>query len=263
MRKFEIPEYYRSPIIAEIKRRRKESDPRKVDYSPTILNFGSVVFRIARHFGFCFGVENAIETAYRIIDENPAKRIFLLSEMIHNPGVNKDLQERGVKFIKETDGTQIIPWEELTAENIVIIPAFGTTLETENKLKEIGLDTVKYDTTCPFVEKVWNRAASLGDEDYTVVIHGKANHEETRATFSHSASNGKSLIVRNLEETKFLAEAILGKVAETEFYEFFTGRHSDGFDFKSDLTKVGVVNQTTMLASETEAIADYLKETMM
>ncbi|NOX17338.1 MAG: 4-hydroxy-3-methylbut-2-enyl diphosphate reductase, partial [Chlorobi bacterium] len=125
------------------------------------------------------------------------------------------------------------------------------------------LDTVKYDTTCPFVEKVWNRAASLGDEDYTVVIHGKANHEETRATFSHSASNGKSLIVRNLEETKFLAEAILGKVAEMEFYEFFTGRHSDGFDFKSDLIKVGVVNQTTMLASETEAIADYLKETMM
>ncbi len=263
MRKFEIPEYYRSPIIAEIKRRRKDADPRKVDYSPTILDFGGVVFYIARHFGFCFGVENAIETAYRIIDENSGKRIFLLSEMIHNPGVNKDLEEHGIKFIKETDGTQIIPWEELTSEDIVIIPAFGTTLETEAKLKEIGLDTVKYDTTCPFVEKVWNRAASLGDEDYTVIIHGKADHEETRATFSHSASNGKSLIVRNLEETKFLGEAILGNVSEEDFLAFFEGRTSEGFNFKNDLKKVGVVNQTTMLASETEEIAEYLKSAMI
>ena len=263
MRKFEIPEYYRSPVIAEIKRRRKDADPRKVDYTPTLLDFGSVAFRIARHFGFCFGVENAIETAYRIIDENPDKRIFLISEMIHNPGVNNDLKERGVRFIKETDGTQIIPWEELNANDVVIVPAFGTTLETEAKLKEIGLDTERYDTTCPFVERVWNRAATLGDGDYTVIIHGKAGHEETRATFSHSAVNGKSLIVRNIDETKFLADAILGKIPEEEFYRFFAGRMSESFDFKKDLEKVGVVNQTTMLASETEAIAEYLKAVMI
>ncbi len=263
MRKFEIPEYYRSPVIAEIKRRRKDADPRKVDYTPTLLDFGSVAFRIARHFGFCFGVENAIETAYRIIDENPDKRIFLISEMIHNPGVNNDLKERGVRFIKETDGTQIIPWEELNAYDVVIVPAFGTTLETEAKLKEIGLDTERYDTTCPFVERVWNRAATLGDGDYTVIIHGKARHEETRATFSHSAANGKSLIVRNIDETKYLGDAILGKIPEEEFYRFFAGRMSESFNFKKDLEKVGVVNQTTMLASETEAIAEYLKAVMI
>ena len=179
MKKFDIPIHYRSSIISRLKEQRKNEDPRKKDFSPSVLDFGPVVFYIARHFGFCYGVENAIEIAYKTIEENKGKRIFLLSEMIHNPGVNSDLQSRGINFMMDTEGNQIIDWSELNADDIIIIPAFGTTIEIENKLKEIGIDTKKYDTTCPFVEKVWNRASSLGKEDYTVVIHGKHKHEET------------------------------------------------------------------------------------
>lgn len=263
MKKFDIPEQYKSSLIAEIKKIRQENDPRKKDYSPTYLNFGPVGFYIARHFGFCYGVENAIEIAYKTVEANPDKRIFLLSEMIHNPGVNADLQSHGINFIMDTEGNHYFDWDELTSNDIVIIPAFGTTLEIENKLREINLRTENYNTTCPFVEKVWNRAYSLGEKDYTVVIHGKHNHEETRATFSHSIRNAKSVIVRDIDETKLLAKIILNQIPSKEFYEIFNGKYSEGFDVEKDLRRVGVVNQTTMLASETQAIADYLKETMI
>lgn len=262
MKKFDIPQFYRSSAISRIKENRKDNDPRKTDFSPTLLDFGPVRFYVARHFGFCYGVENAIEISYRTIEENPGKRIYLLSEMIHNPGVNDDLKSRGVKFIMDTAGNQLIGWNELRKEDIIIIPAFGTTLETEKILNDIGIDTLKYNTTCPFVEKVWNRSAQLGRQDYTIIIHGKHYHEETRATFSHSKVNSASLIVRDIEETRFLSEVILGKKSGEEFYKFFAGRYSDSFDVNNDLRKVGVVNQTTMLAAETEAIADELKETM-
>jgi 4-hydroxy-3-methylbut-2-enyl diphosphate reductase len=263
MKKFDIPQFYRSSIISKIKENREDNDPRKKDFSPTLLDFGPVRFYIARHFGFCFGVENAIEISYKTVEENPGKRIFLLSEMIHNPGVNDDLKSRGVKFIMDTHGNQFINWDELTSEDIIIIPAFGTTLEIEKKLSEIGLDAYRYDTTCPFVEKVWNRSSQLGKQDYTIIIHGKHYHEETRATFSHSIVNSASVIVRDIEETKFLSRVILGEETEKDFYEFFKGKYSEGFDVKRDLKKVGVVNQTTMLATETQSIADYLKETMI
>ena len=263
MKKFDIPQFYRSSIISKIKESRKDNDPRKKDFSPTHLDFGPVRFYVARHFGFCYGVENAIEISYQTIEENPGKRIFLLSEMIHNPGVNDDLQSRGVKFIMDTHGKQLIDWSELKKEDIVIIPAFGTTLEIEKKLSAIGLDAYKYDTTCPFVEKVWNRSVMLGKQDYTIIIHGKHNHEETRATFSHSIVNSASIIVRDIEETKFLSQVVLGEKSEKEFYDFFKGKYSEGFDVKKDLLKVGVVNQTTMLATETQSIADFLKETMI
>lgn len=263
MKKFEIPEQYKSSIINKIKEQRKTEDPRKKDFSPTKLDFGPVKFFIARHFGFCYGVENAIEIAYKTIDENPGKRIFLLSEMIHNPHVNEDLQNRGINFIMDNYGEQLIGWDEITSEDIIIIPAFGTTVEIEKLLKEKGIDTVKYNTTCPFVEKVWNRAAAIGKQNYTVVIHGKSKHEETRATFSRSVQNTPSVIVRDIKEAKLLADVILGKAAKMEFYSFFNGKYSKGFDVQEDLEKIGVVNQTTMLASETQAIADLLRETMI
>lgn len=263
MKKFDIPIHYKSSIISRLKEQRKNEDPRKKDFSPSVLDFGPVVFYIARHFGFCYGVENAIEIAYKTIEENESKRIFLLSEMIHNPGVNADLQSRGVKFIMDTEGKQIIDWNELNSEDIIIIPAFGTTIEIENKLKEIGIDTKKFDTTCPFVEKVWNRASTLGEKDYTIVIHGKHKHEETRATFSHSVQSGKSVIVRDLKETEILGKIITGEIPSKEFYKIFEGKYSQGFDVEKDLLKVGVVNQTTMLASETQAIADHLKNIMI
>ncbi|HRI45844.1 MAG TPA: 4-hydroxy-3-methylbut-2-enyl diphosphate reductase [Ignavibacteriaceae bacterium] len=263
MKKFDIPLFYRSPIISRIKEIRKLQDPRKKDYAPAILDFGPLRIKLPRHFGFCYGVENAIEIAYKTIDENPNKRIFLLSEMIHNPEVNNDLLSRGIRFISDTYGNQLIDWKEISSDDIVIIPAFGTTIETEKILKEIGIDTVKYNTTCPFVEKVWNRAAQLGEGDHTIIIHGKASHEETRATFSHSVRNSHSLIVKDIEEAQLLGKIILGELPNEKFYELFANKYSDGFDVERDLSKIGVVNQTTMLATETQSIADYLKGIMV
>lgn len=262
MKQFDIPEFYRSPIISKVKAMRKLDDPRKKDFSPTILDFGKVQFLIARHFGFCYGVENAIEISYKAIKENPGKRIFLLSQMIHNPDVNEDLTSHGIQFIQDTDGSQLIPWSELTAEDVVIIPAFGTTVEIEQILTKIGVNVAAYNTTCPFVEKVWNRSEKLGTDKHTIIIHGKYNHEETRATFSHSQKNAPSLIIKDLKEAEFLADVIKNERTD-EFLDFFKGKYSEGFDPMKDLQKIGVVNQTTMLATETQEIADYLRQVMI
>lgn len=263
MKKFDIPVHYKSSFITQLKNNRKLEDPRKKDFSPTLLDFGPVRFYLARHFGFCYGVENAIEIAYKTIQENPGKRFFLLSEMIHNPGVNNDLLSMGVRFILDTSGNQLVAWEEIESDDIVIIPAFGTTLEIEKKLNKMGINPYRYNTTCPFVEKVWNRSSDLGNQGFTVIIHGKHYHEETRATFSHAVQNSPSVIVRNLEETKFLTDVILGNKTEEDFYEFFKGKYSKDFDAFIHLKSIGVVNQTTMLATETQEIADLLKETMI
>ena len=236
---------------------------RKQDFSPTVLDFGPVQFYIARHFGFCYGVENAIEISYKAIEENPDKRVFLLSQMIHNQEVNNDLQSRGIKFIMDTDGHQFIPWSELKSEDVVIIPAFGTTVEIEHLLLDKGLEVQKYNTTCPFVEKVWNRSEKLGRENYTIIIHGKPKHEETRATFSHSAQRGPSLVLRDMADATFLGEFLSGKKTSMEFLKAFEGKYTGNFDPEKDLQRIGVVNQTTMLATETQAIADYLKEIMI
>jgi len=263
MKNFNIPNYYKSSFISTIKELRKVTDPRKKDFSPTLLDFGSVQFLIARHFGFCYGVENAIEIAYKAVEENPGKNIYLLSQMIHNPIVNADLKEKGIRFIMDTEGNQFVKWEELTNDDVIIVPAFGTTLEIEEKIKSIGLTTEKYNTTCPFVEKVWKVSNKLGQNDYTIVIHGKHNHEETRATFSHSDSSGPSLIIKDINEANFLEDVILGKKSAEEFYKVFEGRYSKGVDIINRLDKIGVVNQTTMLATETQEIADFLKATMI
>ncbi len=263
MKEFDIPTFYRSPIIGKVKAARKTSDPRKKDFTPTKLDFGPVEFLIPRHFGFCYGVENAIEISYRAIEENPGKRIFLLSQMIHNPEVNADLQSRGIEFIMDTEGNQFIPWEELRSDDIVIIPAFGTTVEIMNLLEEKGIKTESYNTTCPFVEKVWKRSAKLGADQYAVVIHGKHKHEETRATFSHSYQGAPSVVVKDMKEAVLLADVIKGDKDSDFFYDYFEGKYSQGFDPAKDLKKLGVVNQTTMLATETQAIADFLKEVMI
>ena len=263
MKQFEVPAFYRSHIISKVKAQRKLADPRKKDFSPTELQLGKVTFVIARHFGFCYGVENAIEKSYKAIHENPGKRIFLLSQMIHNPAVNEDLISHGLQFLQDTEGNQLIPFENLTKEDLVIIPAFGTTLEIEEKLKNIGVDISTYNTTCPFVEKVWNRSEKLGETNHTIIIHGKHKHEETRATFSHSSKNAPSLIVKDIEEAKILGDFILGKLDASSFETVFNGKYSPGFDATRDLTKIGVVNQTTMLASETQEIALYLREVML
>jgi len=262
MKQFEVPIIYRSPLITAIKQKRKEMDKMKKDFTPTLLDLGSLHIYLARHFGFCYGVENAIEIAFRTVETNPGKRIFLLSEMIHNPQVNADLQAHGVKFLQDTQGTTLIPFDELKPEDIVLIPAFGTTLEIENKLHHLGIRIEEYNTTCPFVEKVWNRSEAIAKDKYTIVIHGKPKHEETRATFSHASVHSPSVIVRDMEQTAELADYITGEKPSSSFYEEFKGQYSEGFDVEKDLQRIGVVNQTTMLASDTQAIADFLKQTM-
>lgn len=262
MKTFDIPEYYRSPIISRVKAIRSKYDKRKKDFTPTRLDFGNIQFTLARHFGFCFGVENAIEISYRALSENPGKRIFLLSQMIHNPGVNGDLEKQGIRFLQDTKGNQLIDWAEVRPEDIVIIPAFGTTVEIEARLKNIGVETQTYNTTCPFVERVWKKSEKLGKDDYTVVIHGKDQHEETRATFSHSKEHAKSIVVRDLDEAKVLGEFILGSRPAELFDDHFEGRYSQGFDLNTDFDRIGVVNQTTMLASDTQEISDYLADIM-
>ena len=263
MKQFDIPAFYKSPIISKVKEARKIRDPRKKDFTPTLLNFGPIQIYIARHFGFCYGVENAIEISYKALEENKGKRIFLLSQMIHNPDVNDDLTRNGIQFLQDTLGNQLIPFETLTPEDVVIIPAFGTTLSIMNRLEDLGVDIQKYDTTCPFVEKVWNRSDKLGKDNHTIIIHGKHQHEETRATFSHAAESGAAIVVKDLSEAKKLANVILGNVSTDEFYKEFEGKYSSNFDPNKDLEKVGVVNQTTMLASETQEIADFFKGIML
>lgn len=262
MRTFEIPDKYKSQQIAAIKDKRKADDPRKQDYSPSRVDLGKLELILARHFGFCYGVENAIERAYKALAENPGKRILLLSQMIHNPAVNKDLQDNGIEFIMDTEGKQFIPWEDISSEDVVLIPAFGTTLAIEKILEEKGIDAKTYNTTCPFVEKVWNRSKKLSQGDHTIIIHGKPSHEETRATFSHAAENGPAIVIKDMAEAQVLGKMMLADSSKDNFTVLFQDRISEGFRYPQDLVKVGVVNQTTMLASDTQAIADYFKTVM-
>ncbi len=259
-KQFDIPRAYRSDLIGAIKKRRALSDTRKEDLSPTRVDLGPVVFYIARFFGFCYGVENAIEIAYRALEENPGKRIFLLSEMIHNPHVNSDLLSRGVSFLQTVDGEQLIPFSELRSDDVVIVPAFGTTREIFEKLERLGINPQSYNATCPFVEKVWKRGRQLAQQGYTIIIHGKHTHEETRATFSQIRIDGPSVVVRDKREADLLCRYVRNELPKESFFEDFAGRLSPGFRVPEDLERLGVVNQTTMLAEETHEIALMVKQ---
>ncbi len=262
-RKFEIPSIYRSTIITRVKEHQLVADPRRRNFNPTKLDFGPVEFIIPRHFGFCFGVQNAIEIAYKTIDNYSAKRIFFLSEMIHNPTVNKDLVSKGVKFIFEPSGKQIISWDNLTPDDIVVVPAFGTTVEIQSELNRRGIDPYSFDTTCPFVEKVWTRGVDLGKKGFSNVIHGKHTHEETRATFSHVAESGPAVVILNVKEATILADIITKKRRPSDFQIYFNEKSTPAFDPEKDLKKFGVINQTTMLATETQEIMEILKNAVI
>lgn len=257
---FEIPKMYQSPIIRKVKEANKITDPRKKDLDPTELDFGPLKILIPRHFGFCYGVENAIDIAYRTVEENQGKNIYLLSEMIHNPTVNEDLLDKGVRFLFDTDGTERIPIESLSSDDIVIVPAFGTTLKIQEKLQKQGIDPYQYNTTCPFVEKVWKRGSQLGRKGYSLVVHGKHEHEETRATFSHSSDHSSTVVVLNPEEARILAEIMTEDRPLKDFETYFGHKSTEGFNPLVDLEFFGVINQTTMLATETQEVMNILKE---
>ena len=260
MKKFEVPEHYRSTILGRIKEIRKLNDPRKKDHTPFVFQVGKTEIIIPRHFGFCYGVENAIEIAFRTVTENPGKRIFLLGEMIHNTQVNEDLLAEGIQFLVDNHGSRLLDFSTLSSDDIVITPAFGTTLEMAAELAQLGVQLERYNTTCPFVERVWKRSAELGNRGYTLVVHGKYLHEETRATFSHASETGPVIVVRNRKEAELLGKYIRRELSEDQFQIDFANKYSNGFSVSRDLKKIGVVNQTTMLASETQEIAAYLRD---
>ncbi|MFA5669733.1 MAG: 4-hydroxy-3-methylbut-2-enyl diphosphate reductase [Balneolaceae bacterium] len=259
-KQFQIPDIYHSPIIRTVKEATKITDPMKKDVTPSLLNFGSIQFYVPRFFGFCYGVENAIDIAYRAIEEHSDKNIYLLSEMIHNPTVNEDLLKKGIRFLKNTDGTEIIPISTLHKDDIVIVPAFGTTVDIQNQLQAVGINPYSFNTTCPFVEKVWKRGKQLSKKEYNLVVHGKHEHEETRATFSQSAQHSAVVVVLNVDEATILAEIMTEKRPLSDFDTYFGHKCTPDFNPITDLEKFGVINQTTMLATETEEVMEVLKE---
>ncbi len=260
MKSFVLPKYYESKLISELKNIRTKQEKR-IDYSPTKLKIGKLNFYIPKYFGFCFGVKNAIEICYKTIEENPKKKIYLISEIIHNPNVNIDLKKKGIQFLQESTGKTIIPWSQISKNDIIIIPAFGTTKKNMEIIEKKGIETKSYNTTCPFVTKVWNRGNQLAREKYTIIIHGKPEHEETKATFSNLIENTPRIIIKNETEAVLLSQYILDE-EKVDFEKKFKGRFSKNFNPKKDLKKIGVVNQTTMLAEETQAIASFFEKIM-
>ena len=260
MKSFVLPKYYESKLISEVKNIRTKQEKR-IDYTPTKLKIGKLNFYIPKYFGFCFGVKNAIEICYKTIEENPKKKIYLISEIIHNPNVNIDLKKKGIQFLQESTGKTIIPWSQISKNDIIIIPAFGTTKENMQIIEKKGIETKSYNTTCPFVTKVWNRGNQLAREKYTIIIHGKPEHEETKANFSNFIENTPRVIIKNETEAVLLSQYILDE-EKVDFEKKFKGRFSKNFNPKKDLKKIGVVNQTTMLAEETQAIASFFEKIM-
>ena len=237
------------------------------------LDFGAVQYVIPSHFGFCLGVKNAIERAYETLAEQPGRRVFMLSELIHNPFVNEDLHRRGLRYLQSDKGELHGPddrvagpgqpqlWDSLTPDDVVIVPAFGATDEDKARLVRKGLPLRQYDATCMLVEKVWRAARAFGREGYTIVIHGKHEHEETKATFSHTRRHAHAVIVRNLAEARELA-ALVGNPdpkAQATFLAKYAGRVTPGFDPAHHLERLAVVNQTTLLMNETVEIIDYFR----
>jgi len=249
---------YQNNIFSRLKNSRTPAERMK----PFVLDFGTVEFKVARHFGFCKGVENAIEVAYETLATYPNRRVFMISELIHNSFVNEDLQHRGLRFIKTARGKQLIPWEEIKAQDIVITPAFGATIEDQEALISRGVDIQKWNATCRFVENVWFRAQELGAKGYSIIIHGKFRHEETQGTLSHSRQSAPTLVVKNMEEARMLGEIMSGARPLEDFEQYFRKKSSEGFDPIEHLQRIAVVNQTTMLASETAEISDYFQEVM-
>jgi 4-hydroxy-3-methylbut-2-enyl diphosphate reductase len=258
---------YQSRLCAAIKALARRHE--RTASAPVLLDFGAVHYLVPSHFGFCLGVKNAIERAYETLTENPGRRVFMLSELIHNPFVNDDLIRRGLRYLQTDKG---VPhhagpggpelWDTLTPDDIVIIPAFGATDEDKRRLVRKGIAVRQYDATCMLVEKVWKAARVYGREGYTVVIHGKHEHEETKATFSNTQRHAPAIIVRNMEETRLLGEIILGSgpANEARFQALFAGKFTPGFRVDRDLSRVAVVNQTTLLMNETREIIAHLRD---
>ncbi len=244
---------YHSAVVERIRSR---------GYSDT---FGDVTVRLAQEFGFCYGVDRAVDYAYETVHKFPDKRIYLVGEIIHNPHVNKRMTEMGIRFVyPRDDGT--FDFSEITAEDVVLLPAFGVTIHAFEDLKAIGC--VLVDTTCGSVLHVWKRVEGYARDGFTALIHGKYRHEESRATASQALKydGGRYLIVRDMDEAALVCDYIAdrpGHLSRTAFIQHFGHKASEGFDPDLDLQRIGVANQTTMLANESLAIGARVREAMV
>jgi len=221
-----------------------------------VLTEGDVTIHLAKSFGFCWGVERAVAMAYETRQHFPTERIWITNEIIHNPGVNQRLREMNVHFIEVVDGQK--DFTVVGDGDVVILPAFGASVQEMQLLNDRGCTIV--DTTCPWVSKVWNTVEKHKKKDHTSIIHGKYKHEETVATSSFAKTY---LVVLNLDEAQYVADYILHGGNRDEFLAKFQNAHSEGFDPDTDLERIGVANQTTMLKGETEAIGKLFEKTML
>lgn len=225
------------------------------------LSVGNLTFRLAKEFGFCYGVDRAVEYAYESRRKFPDRRIFLVGEIIHNPHVNEKLESMGIVILRPGDDGRF-DFGSVTAEDVVLIPAFGLRVADFALLRDLGC--VLVDTTCGSVLNVWKRVERYARDGFTAVVHGKHFHEETKATTSQVTKydGGTYLVVRDMEEAEVLCGFITGDVSVTRMQELFGHKVSDGFDFGRDLQRVGIANQTTMLASESLAIAQRIGDAL-
>lgn len=243
----QVESHYRSELVERIRA------------AGGLFTAGLTTIRLARQFGFCYGVERAIDLAYAACKVFAGKRIFLVGEIIHNPDVNAQMTALGIRHLSARPAEEEL--RALSAEDVVIVPAFGTETATLETIRSRGCQIV--DTTCGDVMSVWKRVRQNAQEGVTSIIHGKATHEETRATASRAlgpSGLGHYLIVLNLAEARRVADFIVHGGDAKEFLRAFEGAHSDGFDPHQHLHRVGVANQTTMLRGETEAIQNLLRE---
>ena len=245
----EVEQHYRSQIVEKLRQR------------GNVLEAGGLKIRLAKEFGFCYGVERAIDLAYaarRVFADQP---IYILGEIIHNPEVNEQILAMGIKFLTGPNKSADI--EDLKQNDVVIVPAFGAQMSTMEKLRAKGCQLV--DTTCGDVMSVWKRVTQNAKESYTSIIHGKSKHEETLATSSRATANpsGHYLVVLNLAETDYVCDYIRHGGNKHELLARFKGAHSPGFDPDQHLASIGVANQTTMLRSETEEIQRRLHQAMV
>jgi len=227
--------------------------------------FGDVTVRLAKEFGFCYGVDRAVDYAYETVHKFPDKIIYLVGEIIHNPHVNHRMTEMGIRFIYPDDRGSF-DFARVTPDDVVIMPAFGVTIQDFDTLKKIGCILV--DTTCGSVLHVWKRVESYARDGFTSVIHGKYTHEESRATASQAAKypGGKYLMVRDMDEAMLVCDYIArrtGHLSREEFIEHFHNKSTKDFDPDVHLERVGVANQTTMLASESLAIGMKIHDAMV
>jgi 4-hydroxy-3-methylbut-2-enyl diphosphate reductase len=233
----------------------------RIRASGHMLQVGNLTFRLAKEFGFCYGVDRAVEYAYESRRKFPDRRIFLVGEIIHNPHVNEKLESMGIVVLRPGDDGHF-DFGNVTAEDVVLIPAFGLRVADFALLRDLGC--VLVDTTCGSVLNVWKRVERYARDGFTAVVHGKHFHEETKATTSQVTKydGGTYLVVRDMEEAEVLCSFITGGVSVARMQELFGHKVSDGFDFERDLQRVGIANQTTMLASESLAIAQRIGDAL-